>query len=328
MSRVLMLFLTLFISSYLFSQHISNIDLPFLLAPVNRKDFDLNKKRFDKKYKIGANYRINCSYCELVGVERDIVSEINYYTFKDEDNIFFTVFEYHTNETDSSGRSREAYNLSLPEMKSFSFRFDVGIPYFIELNSIIAKKSSLHPNYSVSSKKTPSNRELLSKPAFFYLENLEKEKLCTLILPATNAKKRKNVKRSKNKITFDLDWLEAYKTNSYDESEERNGYQLISIEYVQNSELKLYIFYTEYSISNQEDFDYLKFARSFIYVFSDKDILEKDVEIFSDWSNLFNLKVRPISSQILNNYYMFGSGRIIGGERYPVYYLDHIERSE
>ena len=93
-----------------FYSHTQNNILLHIDSPINRSLFELNKKKFIKKYNNDKKFKISFSECQLIGVERDIISKMNYYFFQDEDKINFTVFEYYEGTSEVSSK---VYNLSL-----------------------------------------------------------------------------------------------------------------------------------------------------------------------------------------------------------------------
>src|SRR5690606_6028500 len=81
--------------------------------------FTRNQKRFIEKYDLSGKGIITFKDCKLFGVERDISSNINYYLFKDEEDIEFVVFEY-----SKVGMSDTIYNLSSQDIDRYIFDID------------------------------------------------------------------------------------------------------------------------------------------------------------------------------------------------------------
>jgi|GEM_PF-7027194 len=284
--------------------------------------FTRNQKRFIEKYDLSGKGIITFKDCKLFGVERDIISNINYYLFKDEEDIEFVVFEY-----SKVGMSDTIYNLSSQDIDRYIFNIDITVPKWVELVDVDSFEPYLIENNFLT-RNLASNRQLVSIPAYLLVKSIEKK---LTVLPS---------KDTENKNYINVQNRQPVKIKSYGKTKENlnNAYpnttieqrnlRLISIEKIANSKLILYTFYKNVTDvpSNTKG--------SFIYVlnYNDSEQEKYKFDIITDQTKLFNLQLSPANFILLDQFgiylfgycYKFSSGRSIGGEKYPTYFLKQV----
>lgn len=303
-------------NGYVFSQKInkrtinsnSNIIVGF------SKDFTENQKRFITKYEPNKNFEISFKECKLIGIEIDLLSNINYYIFEDKSKIVFTVFEYNSL---NNLKGDSVYNLSSHLINNELFDIDVILPKWVKLKELNSTDNYYIEN-NFYNKYSLSHRELISLPSFLMLSNINNRQPTGFDKQTEiNADTKKSKKNIRCKDT-------TFVMNKIDTLIERKNFQLISIEVVSNSNLLLYTF------------NDLSDKTKFIYVF---DYIESRTTIntlyINDLGSRFDLVLSPIYSlnvncvnhQLSKNRYQLITGRFVGGGHYSTYILDNIAYS-
>lgn len=338
--QYLLLFVLLF-SFSLFAQE--KIDAGSLNYPIMAEEYLTNKNKFLDKYATPA-YDIDTvifTKCRLIGIERDSVFKMNFYLFKDEDGIEFTLFEYYKpieeDMKDYFAKVPSIYNLSVADMNRFFFNLKAIRPYYYLKDDM----TSLHLNDPNLQKYTMSNKQLYD---FWQIVGLEKTSLNPILNYINEDKVYTEVKKNKkNKIILNTDWLRQKRDKTCFFKVEKSDYQLISIEQVFDSSFLLFTFYRNRPLKRypkDKSINSSERIKSFVYIFGERDVLEKhpELDVITNFKNRFNLKVCPIKLPQDKVYYkeqkkyyhnsrgyyiQLKSGRVLGGAKYRKlsYYL-------
>lgn len=331
--RILFLHFSIFFISFSLLGQIKKIEKR-LIYPIVSFDYLQNWNRLDETYHVSEQSTFSFTCCRLIGIETDPYYKMNFYIFKDRNDIDIVLFEYNFINVDRSSDmlaiNDTIHQLAFRGNSSTLYDLQAYKPrYYANENS-----NELVPNQIFSQFITFSNRNI---PYLLLLTNLEKtnDSICQI-----NALQEEKDKSTHSLLTSD--WVKNKDEKLQLFKLYKSPYHLISIEETFDSSYFLYTFCKRSALINTRRPDYSKRVRKYIYAFGKPLNDNNDFDVISNINHQYRLKLNSLKlnkesdlfkyskqfdMDFKSIYYQLKSGRIIGGKKYrrQLYYLRGIK---